>query len=206
MSALAGRFVARLVGDVLQQNRQLAEKVPGVSSLFSLGLGAATKVRSLTVDQLLPGAGDKGAQFAIRRTNGAARDLLRDPSMKAAVMQVWDLQAAEPIAALREYLTGEEVSELLAALRELVAAAGGTDYVAAVVEKVVDAVLDRHGGTDLATLLTEAGVERDELVHHVGAHVATAIRALHERDELAPLVRRRLEPFFARAEVRALLA
>jgi hypothetical protein len=205
VGALAGRFVTRIVGDVLQQNRQLAEKVPGVSSLFSMGLGAAAKVRSLTVDQLLPDAADKGAQFAIRRTNGALRDLIRDPSLKAAILELWDLQAAEPIGALREYITDHEVGELLVLLRELAIAAGGTRFAGEIVDGCIDTFLDKHGTTDVAALLAGLGVDRDELVEELVDHGSALLQELHARGELSSLIRARLAPFFESAAVRAVL-
>jgi hypothetical protein len=205
VGALAGRFVTRIVTDVLQQNRQLAEKVPGVSSLFSMGLGAAAKVRSLTVDQLMPDAADKGTQFAIRRTNGALRDLIRDPSMQAAVLELWDLQAAEPVGALREYISREESRELLGLLRDLAVAAGGTEFAGDVIDGCIDAFLEQHGTQDVASLLDGLGMDREYLIRELVEHGSGLLQQLHRRGELAPLVRARLEPFFGSADVRRLL-
>ncbi len=203
--AIAGRFVTKLVGDVLAQNRQLAEKVPGVSSLFSIGLGAANKVRSATIDQFLGDATGKGGQFAVRRTNSALRDMIRDAAFKGAAMEFWDLHADEPISELREYLSGAELRDVVALVHELVTSVGGTEFAGEALDACVDAVLDAHAGQDVATLMDSLGIAREDVVDAVVTHGTTLLAAAHERGELEKLARARLAPFFALPEVRALL-
>lgn len=204
--ALAGRFVTKLVGDVLAQNRALAEKVPGVSSLFSIGLGAANKVRSATVDQFLGDAAGKGGQFAIKRTNGALREMLRDAALKGAAMEFWDLHAAEPVSELRRYLSGAELREVVVLVHEIVTTVGGTDFAGEVLDACLDAAYDRHADDDVASLLEALGIDRDQLVDEVVTHGGAVIAAAQAKGELDGFVRARLAPFFDLPAVRDLLA
>jgi hypothetical protein len=205
VGAVAARFLTTIAGDFLQQNRQLAEKVPGVSSLFSLGLGAASKVRSATIDQLLGDATGKGGQFAVRRTNAAIRDLIREAPLRGAVMEVWDMHAHEPISELRAYLTEAELRELVTLIRDIVMTSGATDFAGDVLDACIDAFIETHGSDDIASLLSGLGVERDDLVSVLVRHGTPILEAAHASGELDALIRARLEPFYASPHVRALL-
>ena len=70
VSALATRFMGRVVAEVVQANRAVAEKLPGVGSLVSLYAGAAGTVMGATqLDALVGAAAGQGAGFAVRRLN-----------------------------------------------------------------------------------------------------------------------------------------
>ncbi len=204
VAAIATRYVTKLVGDFLQQNRERAEKLPGVSSLFSIGLGAASKVRGAT-DQFLGDAQARSTQFAMRRSNSAVREMIRDAPARAAALEVWDLQAAEPISALREYLTRQDLRELLEIIQQIIVAGRNLDYVGVALDECVDVFFDRYGTTDVATLLADVGISRDVLVDTVQAFAPPVIETLRREGRLDALVRARLEPFFASEHVLALL-
>ena len=209
VATIASTFVTKIVGDFLQQNRERAEKLPGMSSLFSLGSGAVSRVRSVTdkhVDALLGDAAGKGAQFAIRRTNAAIHDLVRDAPLQAAAMEMWDLHADEPISELRKYLTAKDAREIAALVHDLLAGARESEYVGLALDACVDAFFDRYGDHDVAALISEAGISRDDLVTTVVRHAPPVLDALHRSGELDTIIRSRLEPFFRSAEVRTLLA
>ena len=90
VAAVAGRFMARVVSEVVQTNRAMAEKLPGLGSLVSFGAGAAGKVIGATqVDALVGAAAGQGAGFAVRRLNAIVVDTLRDPGTRAAVLEVF---------------------------------------------------------------------------------------------------------------------
>src|SRR5205814_1486792 len=106
VARVAQRFVASIVNDFITQNRQLAERVPGARSLFSLGTSAARTVGRVS---FVGAAADKGAELAIRQTTGAVREMLSDAPLQAAAMEMWDLHADEPISDLREYMSKQEL-------------------------------------------------------------------------------------------------
>ena len=202
---IATSFVGKIVGDFLQQNRQLAEKVPGMSSLFSIGLGAANKVRSATVDQFLGDAAGKSAQFAIKRTNSAMRDLIQNAPLKEAAMEVWDLHAAEPISELRKYLSDAELGEIVTLIQAIVTDVAGSDFADALVEACVEVLFERYGSRPIASLLTDLGIERDELVAEVVQHAGPILETLRETGDLDRLVRVRLARFYETPAAKALL-
>jgi hypothetical protein len=206
VASVATRFVTKIVSDFLQQNRQMAERLPGAKSLISLGMGAASKVRSATVDQFLGDAAGKSTQFAIRRTNSALRDLIRDAPLQGAAMEIWDLHADEPISDLREYLSKQELRELVVLVLELVTSARSGDYAGELVDECVDVFFAEYGARDLASLLPELGITRDDLVDDLREVLPPLIEAARADGRLDALVRARLKPFFASKQVQAILS
>lgn len=206
VATVATRFVTKIVGDFLNQNRQLAEKLPGAKSLISFGMGAANKVRSATVDQFLGDAAGKSTQYAIRRTNSAMRDLLREAPLQGAAMEIWDLHADEPISDLRGYMSQDELRELVALVHELVTSARSSEYVGELVDGCVDVFLAEYGERDLASLLPELGITRDDVVDDLREVLPPLIEAARADGRLDALVRARLKPFFASKQVQAILA
>jgi hypothetical protein len=205
VAAVATRFVTKIVGDFLQQNRQMAERVPGAKSLISFGMGAASKVRSATVDQFLGDAAGKSTQFAIRRTNSAMRDLVREAPLQGAAMEIWDLHADEPISDLRGYLSKAELRELAVLIHEIISSARSTEYAGHLVDECVDVFFERYGERDLASLLPELGITRDDVLDEAQRFVPPLIDAAKRDGRLEDLIRTRLKPFYTSKKVLALL-
>jgi hypothetical protein len=208
VAIVASKFVTKIVSDFLQQNRARAEKLPGMSSLLSLGTSAANKVRSpfdRHLDQLLGDAAGKSAQYALRRTNNAIRELIHEAPLQDAALELWDLHADEPIGELREYLSRQDLRELVLIVRRLLVQARTSDYAGHVLDAGVDVFFERYSGRDVATVLDELGLDRDVLCDLALRFAGPALEAAAADGTLADLVRARLEPFFASEAVLNLL-
>jgi hypothetical protein len=205
VAAVATRFVTKIVSDFLQQNRQMAERVPGAKSLISFGMGAASKVRSATVDQFLGDAAGKSTQFAIRRTNSAMRDLVREAPLQGAAMEIWDLHAEEPISDLRGYLSKAELRELVLLVHEIISSARSTDYAGHLVDECLDVFFERYGDRDLASLLPELGISHEDVLDDAQRLVPPLLEAAKRDGRLEDLIRARLKPFFTSKKVLAIL-
>jgi hypothetical protein len=204
VSLVASKFVSKIISDFVAQNRAMAQKVPGMSSLLSLGTSAASVVRN-PLDQLLGDAAGRSAQYAMRRTNSAARDLLDDAPLRDAAMEVWDLHAQEPVGELRKYLAQEDLRDLAVLVYALVLDARDSAFFGEVLDACVDVLFARYGQWDLASLLAEAGVDRDDLVEDLVGFAPPVIEAARADGQLATLVRARLEAFYHAPAVLALL-
>ena len=169
-AGVVASFVNKLVADMIAQNRQIAEKLPGMGSLFSLGMGAASKMKGVS-DQLLGDVAGKGAQFALRRTNSAILDVLRTAPVHAAAMQLWDVHADAPVSSLREYVDRADFAELAAIGYRLIASGRNTEFSATVLDACVDAFFERYGEYTLADLLPELGLSTELLVAEVQRYV-----------------------------------
>lgn len=208
VGTVASRFVGRLVGEVLQANQAVADKVPGLGSLMSFGTSAASRVMGAADKQfeaLVGGTAGKGATFAVRRLNKIVLETLQDPTTRAAVMQVWDLYSDEPIGALGKFVEEDDVHRFVAVVHEIVATSAGTEQVAGLADAMVDSFFAAYGEHPVATLLEELELGRDELVADAQSFAATALAAAHGSGQLEALIRARLEPFFRSPAVSAIL-
>ncbi|CAM3106451.1 hypothetical protein [Skermania piniformis] len=204
VAELATLFVSKIVGDFVQQGRERAEKIPGVGSMFAIGQSAASRVLKAS-DRLVGDVAGKGAQYALRRTNDAIRDVLADPSTRPAVMQVWDLHADEPISGLRDYMSADELDGLLGAVREVGLTSRNKPYVREAVVECVDVFFARYGDLSLAELLPALGIGNDDIAAEILRFGPAILDAARASGALATLVRDRLEPFYTAESTLALL-
>lgn len=209
VATVASWFVTKLVADVMQQNREFAERVPGVASLLSAGERATSKVRGATsrhLDQLLGDMAGRGTQLALRRVSGAIRHTVDEAPLQEAAMEVWDLHAEDTVSGLRDYLSREDLLELAGIGSEIWAILRDTEYFRTMIAAGVDVFFDTYGGYTVAELLGELGLGRDDLVTEVQRYAPAVVDALNADGQLAELVRRRLEPFFRSETVLGMLA
>jgi hypothetical protein len=208
VGTVASRFMGRIVGEVLQANRAVTDKVPGLGSLMSFGTSAASKVMGAADKQFEGLIGDtmgKGGTFAVRRLNKIVIETLRDPTTREAVLQVWDLVAAQQVVGLGEVVERDEITDVVDAAHDLVVATAASEPVAHLGEVVVDAFFDQFGGYTPTELLDELDLSREDLVADLVRIAPGAVEALRESGDLERLLRAQLEPFYASDEVRVLL-
>lgn len=207
VSALAARFLGRIVQDVVQTNRAVAERIPGVGSLVSLGSNAAGLVIGAAdkqIEQLVGGTAGRGATFAMRRLNKILVDTLRDPAARTALLDIYDLYADQPVD---HRAAGEpaDVERVAGIVQDVAIGALPSEPALGLADRLVDRFLAVYGDHPVAALLDDLGITRDDVVAHATAIVPRALAAAHESGELERLVRAELEPFYASAEVLAIL-
>lgn len=206
VSALASRFMGRVVAEVVQANRAVAEKLPGVGSLVSLYAGAAGKVMGATqLDALVGAAAGQGAGFAVRRLNAVVVETLRDPGTRAAVLEVYDLYADRPLAGAGS-VPLERVQHLAGMVQDVVIGAAPSAPVLAMVRAVVDGFVATYADHPVSELLTDLGLDAEGLVEHLVPPLTALVAAARESGDLEPLVRARLAPFWDSPAVAAILA
>lgn len=207
-AGLAARFVGRLVNDVIQANRAVAEKIPGVGSLVSFGASAAGKVIGAADKQLESLIGDtagKGAAFAMRRLNKVIVETMKDPSAREAVLQVFDMYADQPVPRVRELADQEDLRRVAGLLQDIVIAGAPTEPVLALLDALIDGFFAVYGDEPVSTLIDDLGLTPDDLTSHLTPIVGRVARAAAEAGLLEELVRERLRPFYSSPDVAALL-
>src|SRR6478609_1539627 len=208
LGTMASRFMGRIVGEVLQANKAVADKVPGLGSLMSFGTSAASKMMGAADKQFEGLIGDtvgKGGTFAVRRMNRIIIETLQDPTTREAVLQVWDLVAEEPSAGLSPYVTHEEITGVVDGVHGLAVTTLAHEHVARLGGVVVDAFFDRFGGYTPTELLDELELSREELTADLVRMAPAVVDALRETGDLERLVRAELEPFYTSPQIIALL-
>jgi len=209
VATVASWFVNKIVTDFMRANTERAEKVPGVGTLLGAGRKTAGMVRSQAdrhLGDVLGDAAGKGAQFALRRLSKAIRETMREAPLNAAVLEFWDLHADEPMSTLREYLTQQDLTDIVAIIHEMWLTLRDTEYFAAAVDAGLDVFFDAYGAHTVGALLDELGVDREHLVGDAQLLVPPALEAIRETGLLEKLVRDRLEPFWTSEATLDLLA
>lgn len=208
VGALASRFIGRIVSEVMAANQAVADKVPGLGALVSFGTSAAAKMVSAADKQLEAVLGDtagKSAAFAVRKLNTIAIDIMRDPNTREAILEIWDQISERPLTGLEGQVERDDVSRLADAVRALVATAADTDPAADLAQRLVASVYARYGSLPISELITDFDIDREVLVDHAHALATAACTAALQTEQVEVLVRRRVEDFFTRPEVVALL-
>ncbi|MFB7879186.1 MULTISPECIES: hypothetical protein [unclassified Nocardia] len=205
VATVASRFVDKLIGDFMQANRERAEKIPGVSSLMSLGQSAANRAKKVADSTFVGDLAGKGALFALKRTNNAIRDMLRDAPVHSAAMEFWDLHADEPVAGLREYLTQKDLNELVQICYEIAVTTREKEYFGLLVRECVEVFYQKYSGHTLSAMLPELGLTAEDISTEILRYGPAVIEAAKRNGVLAGLIRERLEPFFLSDQVLAIL-
>ncbi|CAI9405559.1 hypothetical protein [Nocardioides sp. T2.26MG-1] len=208
VGTVASRFMGRIVGEVLQANKAVTDRVPGLGSLMSFGTTAASKMMGAADKQFEGLIGDtvgKGGTFAVRRLNKIIVETVRDPTTREAVLQVWDLVARQPAAGLSGSVAREELTGVVDAAHDLVATAAAAEAAAGLTAALVDAFFHRFGGYSPAELLDELDLDRADVVAEVARVAPPVVDALREAGALERIVRAQLAPFYDSAEVTTLL-
>lgn len=208
VGTVATRFMGRIAAEVLAANKAVADKVPGLGSLVSLGTGAASRmigVADRQVDWLVAGTVGRGSTLAVRRLNHVVVETLRDPTTREAVLAVWDDLAATPVRATTDAETREQVHGVLAAGHDLLAAAARTDHAVRLVEALVEGFVDRFGSRTLDEILADLDLTRAEVVDDLVLLAPGVVAALRESGDLERLLRAELAAFYASPQARAAL-
>jgi hypothetical protein len=208
VGTIATRFMSRIVGEVLQANKAVADKVPGLGSLMALGTTAASRVMGAADKQLEGLLGDavgKGGTFAVRRLNRILIETLRDPTTRDAVLEVWDLIAQSPVVGLSQHTRRQDTVGVVDAAHDLTVATLANEHVADLGAAIVDGFFERFGGYTVTELLDELDLSREDVVADLVRIAPGVVGALRESGDLERMLRAQLEPFYASAEVRAVL-
>lgn len=208
VGALATSFVTQVVVDVLEANRSIARRIPGVGSIVSLGTNAATRVVGATDRQVRALLGDtagRGAALVVRRLNAIVLGTLDDPLVRVAALEVWDAHADDRVDGLTGRVAGEDLRRIVEVVRRLVAAGAPTAAVRTAVEEWVRAVHEMYGDRPVAELLAELAITREDLVTTLDAVVPPLVEAAIDDGWLAREVRERLAPFYSSDEVAAII-
>lgn len=209
VGAAASRFMGRIVGEVVAANQAVADLVPGLGGLLSFGTRAAAGVVGAAdrqLDGLLADTAGRGGTLAVRRLNRIVVETLRDPTTREAALQVWDLIAAAPVRGLGDDVDSDAADGLVDAAHDLAITVLADPRTVAFAHSVVDGFLASFGGYTPVELLAELDLDRADVVADLVRFAPGVIEPLVESGALEQIVRAELAPFYASAEVAALLA
>ncbi len=208
VATIASRFVGRVVNDVIATNRAMAEKIPGMGPLVSMGAWSAGMMRGAadrSLDQMLGDTAAKGAVFVMRRLNKIIVETLKDKTTRAAVLEIFDLYADKPVVRLDRVTSRDDVHRIADLIQDIVIAGAPAGPVLAIAEALIDGFFKIYGDEPVTTLLTDLDLERELIVEHATSLVGGVLTGAMESGELEKLLRARLGEFYASPKVAAIL-
>ena len=208
MVEIVAEWLYRLGTDAAAQNRELAGRIPGLSTLLGAGgslLGAVAPDAATDVNVRLRELSEQTARILLRRAKGTANSA-DDPWVNDTVVEMWHEQADKPVSSLQQYVTQEDLEDLIVLLYEFWLSFRETAYLHALIGEGVDFFFDKYAEASLATLLEEFGISRADLAEEAQRFAPPIIALLRANGMLEAFLRRRLEPFFQAESTRALLA
>lgn len=206
--SLTSWLLYRIATDVALRNRELAERVPGASSLLAAGgriVGTVAPDARLDLDRRMRELAEHGARFLLRHAAGALSGSREESPVFDAVIDLWGDHAGEPVSSFRQHVSQDDLEDLLVIGYEFWLALRDTAYLQALLDEGCDFFFDKYGDFTLRELLEELGIEREDLVENALRFAPPVIQVMSENGMLAAFLRRRIEPFFLSEDVLALL-
>ncbi|MBB5917730.1 hypothetical protein BJY24_006642 [Nocardia transvalensis] len=203
---VAAKFTDMLIDDILEANKKIAGKVPGVNSLMSIGQSAVKSARKAAEGSRVGALAERGTLYALKRVTNAIRETLRDAPVHGAAMEFWDVHAGEPVSGLRDYLTQADLREIVLVVHRIVITTRNKEYVGLLLDEAVDVFFEKYGDYTLAGLLPELNITPDDIAEEILAYGPAVIEAAKRNGVLAKLIRERLEPFYTSEQVLGILA
>ncbi|RDI65623.1 hypothetical protein [Nocardia pseudobrasiliensis] len=203
---VAAKFTDMLIDDILEANKKLAGKVPGVNSLMSLGQSAVKSARKAAEGSRVGDLAAKGTLYALKRVTNAIRETLREAPVHGAAMEFWDLHSGEPVSGLHDYLSKADLRELVLLVHQIVKTTRNKEYVGLLLDEAVEVFFTKYGDHTLAGLLPELNVTPDDIAEEILRYGPAVIEAAKRNGVLAKLIRERLEPFYTSEQVLGILA
>jgi hypothetical protein len=208
MLEIVSELLFRLAMDAAATNRELAGKIPGVSSLLGTGtrlLNSVAKDATKDFEVRLQELSTHAARMVLRRAKGNV-NTPEEPWIRDTVVEMWREQAEKPASSLRDWVTQDDLEDLLALLYEFWLSLRETDYLHALIEEGVDFFFDKYIDSTLLGLIEEFGIGRADLIEEADRFAPPILAVLNEQGLIAAFLRRRLEPFFLSEQALALLA
>ncbi len=202
LQAGVGGLVHGIATGGVRQGLRIGRRLPGIAA----GIGIGERVAGGAVE----GLDRRSRELA---EHGAAallgylgdRATLDDDELRAAVLEIWDAMAEQPVAALTGAISDEQLIDLCSALYAVWLDLRTSPYITAVVEAGIDHFFDTYGAMPVTELLAEFGLDRADLVEEAERFVPSLIAGLDRAGLLDELVRPRLAAFYGSPAARALL-
>ncbi len=203
---VAIRGLAWLLQRIVVDARTQAERLPGLGPLLEAGLRAVTAVApgpTELVDAQLRELSERVARVLLREAERAGQS--EDDGLVEAVLELLAEVEDEPVGRFRTLLAREDLEDLLVIAYELWMQLREHPWLLALVDEGVALFFDEYGAVPLRDLLEEIGLTREDLLEEAQRFGPRALTVLQEAGLLEAFLRRRLAPFFASDEARALL-
>lgn len=188
----------------VDSNLKLAKKVPGVSLGLSLG-GRLAGGAVTAADQRSREMAEKAAAALLQKWRADMLRSLTDETVAEMMLGVWDRAAGMPMRTVLAAVRDDDLIDAMSILYDLWLELRTSGYLRTLVDSGVDYFYDTYGDVALDELLTEFGLDADDLIEEALRFAPQAIEALHEAGLLEQILRRQLAAFYDSPQAQAIL-
>jgi hypothetical protein len=197
-SALAGDLVFHGIRDYLVHNK-VTGAIPGARAAMKLGksvMQRATPGLERSLEERLKRFVAKNAQATLAESRRFLLGAFEPAAVREAVLEAWKQIKHEKVSSFRGYLRAADLEDFFVIGYEYWRSLRRSDWYIELIDAGIDGFFERYGGTSLAELLDEIGIERDMLVADAMRFTPGAIAGLERAGMLEPMVRRLLGDFY----------
>lgn len=186
----------------------VTRNIPGASSMMKLGRAALSRATPRLESAIEDGIKGYIAQ-AVKLTSEHSVELLlgadatRD--LRRTALELWRGLNRFHLADFRRQISREDFGAATALAYGVWTSLRGTEYVAALADATVAVFFDRYEGQPLSRLFADVGLTRDLLIEEIHQHLAPAMKHLHRKKLLEPMLLRRLAGFYESDAAQAIL-
>ena len=129
-----------------------------------------------------------------------------DNALVGSAHELWRNRSDDSVGRFRELVTADDVEDFVVVIFEFWKSFRETEYFRTLLGEGVDHFFDKYGDTSLVDLISDLGVEREDLLVEEGMRFGLPIIAhLDERGLLDGILRRQFVPFYHSPEFRAVI-
>ncbi|WP_132991905.1 hypothetical protein [Gordonia zhaorongruii] len=150
------------------------------------------------VDDAVAAVTRRGTRFVLDANRSESDDIF-----EGAARDFWRAHNDQRVSEVQQIVDDGDIEDIVVLVFEFWRTFRETEYFSTLLAEGVDGVFDAYGDTDLATLLSELGIEYDDLLEEALRFGPTVIAEIDRRGFLEKATRRRLAPFYASAEFEA---
>ncbi|HQV18738.1 MAG TPA: hypothetical protein PLC22_10540 [Gordonia sp. (in: high G+C Gram-positive bacteria)] len=141
-----------------------------------------------------------GAAFVLRSAGEES-----DNALVGSAHELWRNRSDDSVGRFRELVTADDVEDFVVVIFEFWKSFRETEYFRTLLGEGVDHFFDKYGDTSLVDLISDLGVEREDLVEEGMRFGLPIIAHLDERGLLDGILRRQFVPFYHSPEFRAVI-
>lgn len=207
--AFASDLLYRGIRDYVNQQTEMAQRIPGAGSMMKLGKSVLNRARP-DLEQSVEQGLRKYIERTVEATAVNSAELLlakldRD-TLRGMALEIWQSIKQAPVSRFKDEISALDVEEMFCLGYAYWGDVRQSSYLVALLNAGIERFYARYGGETLTALLDDLGITFEMMIEEGLRFAPPVIATLRKKKLLAPLIRRQLADFYASPEVARLLA
>ena len=208
-SALATDIVIEGIRGYIYHGSARAGRVPGMRQAGALGaklLRGTLPAIEETVEESLRAYLQRSISDLLKGSEEFLLGLFDREQVRLLATEAWEAVRDRRVVDFQDGVSSLDIEELFVIAYELWRNLRSTPFYVSMIDAGVDAFFDKYGEATLHEILEEMGITREIALQEGLRFAPHVLDVLRQKGMLEPMVRRRLEGFYASEAVSAILA